>query len=454
MLFSSTSLSVARILAESTAASTNVTTVLNCTNVTTCNSTTLDVTPIAGGGTSTLTRTNCSTYENCSNVTVAGEQPYVCPSWCWLMGSALIIFSSFANVIGFLLQKKAHQYEQELLAQGLQPPSFLGLPMNWYWFFGFILLVIIPTPFDMAALAFAGESLILPLGTGCTVIFGQFAAQFITGEIPTRRDWFATCFITVGIVLTTAFASHHTPNYTLDELLASYVHPIFAVILTISIVFFFIFGGIYHFNFPWAKNFRLLIIAIIPSILGAYVLIVVKTIGEITKNVGTGTENAWVDARTYIFFVILIGCAVNQILLMNKGLDEFSAIYYLPIYQTILMILGVVIGAFYYKEYESLHPIGFPVGMVFISIGIFVYERKDEEETENKVIPEGAEGLEGLDRRARAAALMKKLALQDSIEKVKEQNRAKHKAGDNFASLVNKKMSEENPAEKEVVPDP
>ena len=55
-----------------------------------------------------------------------------------------------------------------------------GMPCNKYFIAGFIMLVFVPLPFDFIALANAGQSIILPVGTGCTVIFGQILGKYIS----------------------------------------------------------------------------------------------------------------------------------------------------------------------------------------------------------------------------------------------------------------------------------
>ena len=101
----------------------------------------------------------------------------------WLVGVLLTIVSAAGSTCGLILQKIAHLREQEAKRLGKETKTFscFDIPCNKYFIGGFIMLALVPLPFDFIALANAGQS-ILPVGTGCTVIFGQLLAPKMLGK--------------------------------------------------------------------------------------------------------------------------------------------------------------------------------------------------------------------------------------------------------------------------------
>ena len=68
-----------------------------------------------------------------------------------------------------VLQKYAHNQQE----RGETKSSyFMGFQLSWMWFLGFVLLVFVPMPLDLAALALAPQSIIAPL-SGVTIVLSQ-----------------------------------------------------------------------------------------------------------------------------------------------------------------------------------------------------------------------------------------------------------------------------------------
>ena len=93
----------------------------------------------------------------------------------WVIGVLLTMVSAAGSTAGLILQKIAHKIEQNAVTEDKKFGAYkcFDIPCNKYFVSGFIMLALVPVPFDFLALANAGQSIILPVGTGCTVIFGQ-----------------------------------------------------------------------------------------------------------------------------------------------------------------------------------------------------------------------------------------------------------------------------------------
>ena len=91
----------------------------------------------------------------------------------WIYGIIFTLIAAFGSTTGLILQKIAHGVEQANEEKGIPQKNWNGIPCNKYFLCGFLFLGVFPIPFEFLALMYAGQSLILPTGTGCTVIFGQ-----------------------------------------------------------------------------------------------------------------------------------------------------------------------------------------------------------------------------------------------------------------------------------------
>ena len=102
----------------------------------------------------------------------------------WVLGVLLTIVSAAGSTSGLILQKIAHTREQKAVKDGIKTNTLkcFDIPCNKYFIAGFIMLAFVPLPFDFVALANAGQSIILPVGTGCTVIFGQLSQRTLSGQ--------------------------------------------------------------------------------------------------------------------------------------------------------------------------------------------------------------------------------------------------------------------------------
>ena len=327
----------------------------------------------------------------------------------WLVGVLLTIVSAAGSTCGLILQKIAHLREQEAKRLGKETKTFscFDIPCNKYFIAGFIMLALVPLPFDFIALANAGQSIVLPVGTGCTVIFGQMLAPKLLGEKLTRLDIAATLVITSGTILSTATGTHKSPTYTASRLL--YLYTLTPFIVTITIISIATFVCIVIAHNPKLQNklyesVKIPVLAFIPSSLGAIQIMVFKVVGELTKNTlygytetyveyditnGTRTEiskqrhvktNEFLNPTLYLYIFLVVSLAVGQLSYLNRGLAQYDAIKFLPIYNTTLLMVGVTCGAVYFQEYSAFHPAWFPVGCILEILGILALSWKVEED--------------------------------------------------------------------------
>jgi len=118
----------------------------------------------------------------------------------------MVLFASFMNTCGILIQKVAHSYvgcrSVLMLVSGLVMMALGGI-------------------LDVVAFGFAAQSLLAPLG-GSTIVFNALMSPCFTGEKLLRTDLYATAIILLGCTLTVAFGDHSDQKFTVDELVSYY----------------------------------------------------------------------------------------------------------------------------------------------------------------------------------------------------------------------------------------
>ena len=137
------------------------------------------------------------------------------------VGVAMSIVASISSNMGMNMQKLS--FLRESVKARDRQRSYVRQPI---WLLG-LLVIIIGSVGDFAALGFAAQSLIAPVG-GMTLVANIFFAFFFLGERVPKRDVFATLLIMGGIVVITIFGNKEEGCYDLDDLIDRYQRTPFA----------------------------------------------------------------------------------------------------------------------------------------------------------------------------------------------------------------------------------
>uniref|UniRef100_H3H3D2 EamA domain-containing protein n=1 Tax=Phytophthora ramorum TaxID=164328 RepID=H3H3D2_PHYRM len=135
----------------------------------------------------------------------------------WIIGFAIAVVFSFLASVGINLQKKALK-QNEL---GAEPVPAYRLPL---WVLGFVLCAV-GSVLDFVAFGLAPQSLLAPLAA-LTLVWNMMLAPCFNKEKLSKKDIVSTLIIFVGATIAVVFASHATPTYNLDMLLALYRDPL------------------------------------------------------------------------------------------------------------------------------------------------------------------------------------------------------------------------------------
>ena len=268
-----------------------------------------------------------------------------------------------------------------------------ALPMKAAWWLGFLLLVIVPLPTDFAALALASQSIIYPVGAATTVVVGQIVAPkcFFKNEKMTWIEWVGSALICIGAILASAFGAHNNQEYQIADITALYGELPFLILLGVTSLFFILAIYIAHNHKKHKPVWGMSAVVFIPSYLCGVQTISFKSMSELTAN-ALGDSNEWgTSPLPYVFILTVVACATMQLIYINIGGERYQATRYFPAYNATLMVCTCTFGAVFYKEYKTLHPVLFPLGLIVICGGIAFISWRDPTDT-SKVVPEAAGG--------------------------------------------------------------
>ena len=305
----------------------------------------------------------------------------------WVWGVMASLMSSVGSTLGMLIQKCAITANENKIEQtGKGAPVIFGFTCSVPWFLGFVLMVVFPLPFDMISLALCGQSLNAPLG-GVTVLLNQIIAPIVLKqETMTRLDWAATFCILIGVILSTAFGTHNSPTYQLEELMRFFENPMFLA-FSGALWFFGIFPSIWAIRYrrqTWSQIH--LVYAFLAGAIGSQQNILLKATSVLTEALVNGDTSAWQEPMTYLMACSAFSLAACQLSFLNKGLAISETIKYLPVYNACLILCSVFYGALYYEEYHHWHPLGwmlFPAGCATVMAGVMLLSLHSETGSKN-----------------------------------------------------------------------
>ena len=257
-------------------------------------------------------------------------------------------------------------------------------------------LVIIGSLFDFAALAFASQSLIAPLGS-LTLVSNVFLAPLLLKEKLSRRDVICTLVIVVGAALAVSCASHDDSTQSVSAMFSNFLRIQFiayAALVVLSVVALRVvtwkaaaLRKRAHTNREAAKRYQAGMkyhrfgYAAAAGIMGAQSVLFAKCTSTLFRTMIAGDGIMFVYPGTY---GVLLGLGVTiffQIRWLNSGLRLFPALYVVPVFQSFWILVSVVSGMVFFQEYhgvldQPLQACGFCFGIFLTIGGVYVLSQK------------------------------------------------------------------------------
>ncbi len=303
--------------------------------------------------------------------------PYSGPRvWQWVVGFLLCLIFAALSSLALNLQKKSLNE-----ADKKDPPT--PLCKQWKWILGMVILII-GSIVDFIAYGLAPQSVLTPLA-GMVLVWNVLISR-IFGEKSGIREYVSTVIIFAGTLLSVIFASHYTPNYTADEIVALYREPAMIAYLVLAPIFAASHYGLikiisfYRLADPrsgrsWVwQTLECVGYAGTAGTIGAQAVLFAKQFMELIKASALG-DAVWTRFEIYLIALCIPVFLVGNITFLNAGLRHYSALQTIPIYQTYWMLVATASGLIFFKEIEEMSEMAigfFWLGVMTSIIGIII----------------------------------------------------------------------------------
>jgi len=304
------------------------------------------------------------------------------------MGVCLNAIGACLTAGAFIVQKLTHKEEADV-----------HMCMRWRWWLGFSMLLSAGV-LEGLSLAWAPLSIVAPL-SGLTVLLNTVFAVWFLGEKFRIYEFIIVVCLALGIGCTTLFGPDTTTTAPTDSKYFEHLlfRPIMALYylgLLMAIIVFMLMIFCYK-KCHDLKRVNAFGYAAIAAALGAQQNMFLKCGFTLIKECFDGR----MELTTFFFWVSFAGIvffAIGQITVLNLGLALHDAVSYIPIYQAILVLGGIIAGGAYFSEFKTLSNHNFAAflcGVVLICAGLvtltLVPEKEDKEGEENQQLLAAAE---------------------------------------------------------------
>lgn len=306
----------------------------------------------------------------------------------WFVGVICSLLACLGTVTGMMLQKYSHMTEDR------KPPekrrSEVKRPL---WWLSLVFMIAVPAPLDFAALSFASLSILGPLA-GVTLLLNVILSPIFLKEKLACNDIIGTVLICIGAGITTAFGSRDEKHYDVAGFHALYQRPIFIaffvlvniVLVTLILVVKFMKNGRRVATTPnenWLIPFLPHLLGCLTGLAGAEQMALSKSIVEITSVSVKANDGGkqFTYPLTYAIICFGVALAILQIKSLNTGLSLYDVVYFLPIYNSYLIVWNIVVGLIYFDEIATLTDLQvgmFFLGTVVVVAGVLLLKKQDK----------------------------------------------------------------------------
>lgn len=180
-------------------------------------------------------------------------------------------------------------------------------------------------------------------------------APWYLGEELLRMDLIATILIVVGTVITTMFGSHESQDYTPETLSETFQQGQAVAFELLMWSFMAVIAVIQcHFMQSLSGRAGATLYAMLAGAAGAQQFSYLKAVVDIVKyDITTKGNQAFFQMQTYGFIACTVLFGVCQVTTLNKGLALYDIVVFLPLYNSFLIIFGILCGCWIYNEFNS-----------------------------------------------------------------------------------------------------
>ena len=346
----------------------------------------------------------------------------------WLIGAVLAAVGSICSNLGVNCQKYSFMQNAKL------PKAAQKRHIRQKgWLFG-MLLVVLGSLGDFAALSLAAQSIVAPIGS-ITLVANVFFAHYWLKEVVGWVELCGTAMIVCGSVTAVAFGDHSDVAYDIHAILRFFYGTTFIIYALASLI---LGVSLYYFQLPitpikqkmvdatkryelaydahdtpameyedfyiaslsksysrWEKVHPFAVCAL-SGILGGQSVMFGKMVSEMI-NVTASGDNQLLSPLFYLFIACMLACVVGQLQYLAIALNFFDALYVVPVFQCFFISFSTLGGASFFSEFSNfnaLQAVMFPLGLLFTLGGVVVLTRRKMEDAGNRLKRMVAEGEE------------------------------------------------------------
>lgn len=257
--------------------------------------------------------------------------------------------------------------------------------------FGNFCLAIINTVLNMISMAFVDASVTIPFG-GLHIVFNVPLALIINREHSSLRVIALNALIFFSVVIILLSGNREPNEVTVEDLHEDFIRPPFAVASGVVLGLMF-----YAWKALLSKdaNTRRLGMTIGAGLVGSITQIFAKSMSLCIK------EGAWDSQLTYAFIGATALFGIWQGYALNRCLDLYSATFTVPIVNSVIIVVGSLYSAVFFREVERWEwksRIFVPLGILLCAISIAALsndpdleERRGPAMSESELSPAGFE---------------------------------------------------------------
>lgn len=345
-------------------------------------------------------------------------------SWLWIVGVVLVILGSLGQNFGNNLVSYSHNLKnKEQHAQIHRKMSFeeerkkareSGLPETVdeevsgvsvkseldridraekdsiapdrhgaLWFTGTTVFVT-GSLLTFAAFGFAAQSLVASLES-VQFISNVIFAKYVHGEVITPRMGLATLSIVAGNVLVVLFSTHTAAVLDSTDMIRLYLYN--DAFIGYVVGSFVIWGAsevlfkryhderIQHNKRFWMHStVEPMAYVMSSAIIGAVAVLNAKCLSMLIQVSIRGIVDEFVMAPLWIILTVWIGFVAYWLRRLDKGLELFPPMFFIPVIQVAFMFFAIVAGGIYFQEFDVFtwqQWVGFTFGVAMILTGVY-----------------------------------------------------------------------------------
>lgn len=265
------------------------------------------------------------------------------------------------------------------------------------WLLG-LFLQVLGALLDFAALGYAPQSVVAPLGS-LTLVVNVFVSPFMHDEKPSIKTIFATGIIICGAAITVAASPREDSVDSIQGVFDLYENSSFLIYAILTGGFITIGWCLTQYYVYLSRNRQRrykkkfykqhrFVIAAISGTMGAQNVLFAKSVSTlVVKSFQNGGRVLFGYWETYLLLAGLLSTIYFQLRWLNSGLKRFSALYVAPTFQAFWITVSVMGGLIVYKEFDDMYfwqKIVFPLGVILTIVGVFYLTTQGQPEKYKK----------------------------------------------------------------------